>query len=128
RPAGRRRPPRRSLPALLDVGLYELLGVLLQHGVDLVEDLVHLLLELLALVGGLGLARLTLATAALLLGPLLLLLLRQRTSLLRMVIETGLIVGRARDAPAQVSAAGPRSARRRSATPRAARRRAPGSP
>src|SRR5438309_3947424 len=44
-----------SLPALLDVALDELLGVLLQHGVDLVEDVVHLLLELLALGGGLRL-------------------------------------------------------------------------
>src|SRR6266511_3613404 len=59
----------RSFPALLDVGLNELLGVLLQHGVDLVEDLVHLLLQLLGLLGGLGLTRITArASSTLLLG------------------------------------------------------------
>src|SRR6266542_2521421 len=64
----------RSFPALLDVGLDELLGVLLQHGVDLVEDVVHLLLELLALGGGFGLPGLAALAPALLLDPLLLLL------------------------------------------------------
>src|ERR687895_1168181 len=44
---------RRSLAALLDVGLDELLGVLLQDLIDLIEDVVHLLLQLLAL-GGRG--------------------------------------------------------------------------
>src|SRR5262249_55723696 len=67
----------RSLAALLDVGLHELLGVLLQHGVDLVQDLVHLVGELLALVGRLGargLRRRSVLSSAL--GSLLFLLLR----------------------------------------------------
>src|SRR6266508_3285430 len=68
----------RSLPALLDVGLHELLGVLLQHGIDLVEDLVHLLLQLLALRGGVDLSGLA-ASPALLLRLLPLLLRCQRS-------------------------------------------------
>src|SRR5439155_4767933 len=76
-------PGGRSLPALLHVGLHELLGVLLQDLVDLVQDLVHLLLQLLALGGRLTLPGLSgsLATT-LLLGALLLLLLRHRVTLL----------------------------------------------
>src|SRR5262245_8382745 len=69
----------RSFAALLDVRLDELLGVLLQHGVDLVEDVVHLLLELLALGGRGRLAGVVVGPAArTLLGLLLLLLLRHR--------------------------------------------------
>src|SRR5690606_11752665 len=41
--------PRRSLTAALDVVLHELFRVLFEHGVDLVEKIVHLLLQLLAL-------------------------------------------------------------------------------
>src|SRR6202042_2189806 len=51
RPRTRRQPCRRGrvrlLAALLDVGADELLGVLLQHLVDLVEDRVHVVGELL---------------------------------------------------------------------------------
>src|SRR5688572_1585297 len=49
--SGARYPPR-SLPAFLDVIANELLGVLLEDRIDLVEELVELLLDLLAL--GLG--------------------------------------------------------------------------
>src|SRR5712691_8997617 len=76
-------PTGRSLPALLDVALDELLGVLLEHGVDLIEDVVHLFLQ----VGGLGrVAHLAgvgvclTCAAALALGAFLLLLLRHRRS------------------------------------------------
>src|SRR4029077_17415961 len=69
----------RSFAALLDVRLDELLGVLLQDRVDLVQDVVHLFLELLALGSGGHLAGLViLAAAGTLLGLLLLLLLRHR--------------------------------------------------
>src|SRR5947207_15328956 len=64
----------RSLTALLEVGLDELLGVLLQDGIDLVDDLVHLVLEVLALRAGVGLFGL-LACLFALLDPALLLLL-----------------------------------------------------
>src|SRR6266508_769914 len=58
-----------SFPALLHIAFHELLGVLLQHGVDFVEDLVHLLLQLLGLLGGIGLTRITArASSTLLLG------------------------------------------------------------
>src|SRR5262245_22824244 len=71
----------RSFAALLDVRLDELLGVLLEDGVDLVQDLVHFLLELLALGGGGHLAGpVVRAAARTLLGLLLLLLLRHRPS------------------------------------------------
>src|SRR5215207_383433 len=67
----------RSFAALLDVRLDELLGVLLEDRVDLVQDVVHLLLELLALGGGGHLAGLVVrAAAGTLLGFFLLLLLR----------------------------------------------------
>src|SRR4029078_9793089 len=59
----------RSLAALLDVGLDELLGVLLEHRVDLVEDLVHLVLQL----GSRGRARHLAGVIAVGLGPALLL-------------------------------------------------------
>src|SRR6266542_5986217 len=72
----------RSFPALLDVGLDELLGVLLQHGVDLVEDVVHLLLQGLTLAGGLDLAGIVAVSrpAVALLGLALFLLLRHTCS------------------------------------------------
>src|SRR5580658_10771561 len=57
-PGGKSGRPTRLLPALLDVVPDELLGVLLEHFVDLVEQVVELGLELLALGGrrgGLGL-------------------------------------------------------------------------
>src|SRR5690349_21074841 len=74
-PAGSRNPrSRSSLPALLHVGLDELLGILLEHGVDLVDDLVHLVLEILALRAGFGLFGCLTRVLTLLDAPLLLLL------------------------------------------------------
>src|SRR2546421_5949751 len=46
--------PRRSLTALLDVPPHELLGVLLKHGVDLVEQIVNVFADLLDAVADLG--------------------------------------------------------------------------
>src|SRR5689334_4940051 len=42
------------LPPFLYIALHELLGVRLEHGVDLVEEVVELLLQFLALLGGRG--------------------------------------------------------------------------
>src|SRR5712691_10399240 len=58
-PGGRLRPPfsragSRLLAAALDVALHELLGVLLEDIVDLVQEVVEVLLDLLALLGDLG--------------------------------------------------------------------------
>src|SRR2546430_7227480 len=46
--------PAGSLAALLDIPPHELLGVLLQHGVDLVEEIVDILADLLDPVADLG--------------------------------------------------------------------------
>src|SRR6266851_6427968 len=58
-PGGRLRPPfsragLRLLAAALDVALHELLGVLLEDVVDLVEEIVEVLFDLLALLGDFG--------------------------------------------------------------------------
>src|SRR5436853_4623616 len=55
-PGGRLRPPfsragSRLLAAALDVALHELLGVLLEDVVDLVQEVVEVLLDLLAFLG-----------------------------------------------------------------------------
>src|SRR5437763_17219637 len=87
--------PSPSLSALLHVGLDELLGVLLEHRVDLVEDLVHLLLELLALGGRLGLFGVGALLGRLLLGLLPFLLLRHIGSFARVVRASILASARA---------------------------------
>src|SRR2546423_7204940 len=46
--------PAGSLAALLDIPPHELLGVLLQHGVDLVEEIVNVFADLLDAVADLG--------------------------------------------------------------------------
>src|SRR4029079_3873210 len=77
-----------SLAALLHVALHELLGVLFQHGVDLVQDVVHLVLELGGLRGrrglpGIGVRAVIARATALALRPSLLLLFRHRRLLVR---------------------------------------------
>src|SRR6266581_5573903 len=79
-PGGRLRPPfsragSRLLAAALDVALHELLGVLLEDIVDLVQKVVQVLLDLLALLGDLGIGAASLVTLVGFGGPRLLLLL-----------------------------------------------------
>src|SRR5579863_8756334 len=81
-PGGKRGKPTRLLPALLDVIADELFGVLLEDLVDLVEQVVELGLQLLALWGrggGLGLFGLRLLARRRRRASLLLLLCHQPT-------------------------------------------------
>src|SRR5712664_1534959 len=122
-PGGRLRPPfsragLRLLAAALDVALHELLGVLLEDVVDLVEEIVEVLFDLLALLGDFG-VRPRRLVAAFGLG-------RSRFLLLLLGHERLLLGPDTGPAPGPRSSAGrsPAGPRRTSRRPRRIRRRA----